>query len=65
MEEQPVENTRVYRIAQLYKTEIVPALMKKFNYKNVNQVPRIEKVVLNMGLGEEKYNSKSFQLAVE
>ncbi len=65
MEEQPVEKTRVYRIAQLYKTEIVPALMKKFNYKNVNQVPRIEKVVLNMGLGEEKDNSKSFQLAVE
>ena len=38
--------------------------MKKFNYKNVNEVPRLEKIVLNMGLGEVKDNSKSFQVAV-
>lgn len=60
-----MENTRVYRIAELYKNEVVPALMKKFGYKNVNQVPKLVKIVLNMGLGEEKDNAKSMQLAVE
>ena len=39
--------------------------MAKFNYSNVNEVPKLEKIVLNMGLGDEKDNSKSFQLAVE
>ncbi|MBQ9369854.1 MAG: 50S ribosomal protein L5 [Clostridia bacterium] len=39
--------------------------MTKFNYTNVNEVPKLEKIVLNMGLGDEKDNSKSFQLAVE
>ncbi|MCR4726806.1 MAG: 50S ribosomal protein L5 [Clostridia bacterium] len=39
--------------------------MSKFNYKNVNEVPKLEKIVLNMGLGDEKDNGKSFQLAVE
>ena len=38
---------------------------KKFNYKNVNEVPKLEKVVLNMGLGDVKDNSKSLQLLVE
>lgn len=54
-----------FRIKKVYLEKAVPALMKKFNYKNINQVPKIEKVVLNMGLGECKDNSKSFQLAVE
>ena len=39
--------------------------MTKFGYKNVNEVPKLEKIVLNMGLGDDKDNSKSFQLAVE
>ena len=44
--------------AKLYKEEIVPALVKEFGYKNVNEVPKLVKVVLNMGLGEVKGNSK-------
>ena len=39
--------------------------MSKFNYSNINEVPKLEKIVLNMGLGDDKDNSKSFQLAVE
>ena len=54
-----------YRIKKLYDEVAVPELIKKFGYTNVNQVPKLEKVVLNMGLGDVKDNSKSFQLAVE
>ncbi|MEG1535404.1 MAG: 50S ribosomal protein L5 [Clostridia bacterium] len=52
-------------MAEFYKSDIVPALMKKFGYKNINQVPKLEKVVLNMGLGDVKDNSKSLELAIE
>ena len=55
---------REYRLKTLYKETVVPELMKKFNYKNVNEVPRLEKIVLNMGLGDVKDNSKSYQVAV-
>ena len=48
----------------MYKTEVVPALIKKFNYKNINEVPRLEKIVLNMGLGDCKDNPKSMEVAV-
>lgn len=53
------------RLQVKYMQEVVPAMTKKFGYKNVNEVPKIDKVVLNMGLGLEKGNSKSFNLAVE
>lgn len=53
------------RIFDRYKTEVVPALIKEFGYKNVNEVPKLEKIVLNMGLGEVKGNSKSFNIAVD
>ena len=56
---------REYRMLELYKSTVVPALIKKFNYKNINEVPKLEKIVLNMGLGDVKDNSKSLQLAVE
>lgn len=59
------DTKREYRLKTLYAEKVVPALMAKFNYKNINEVPKLEKVVLNMGLGDEKDNSKSFQLAVE
>ena len=60
------DNTkRVYRLKTLYTEQVVPALMSKFNYTNINEVPKLEKIVLNMGLGDDKDNSKSFQLAVE
>ncbi len=51
--------------AKRYKEEIVPALVKEFGYKNVNEVPKLVKIVLNMGLGDVKDNSKSFNTAVE
>lgn len=53
------------RILVNYKQEIVPALTKEFGYKNVNEVPKLVKIVLNMGLGAEKGNSKSFNVAVD
>ena len=49
----------------LYRDEVVPALVKHFGYKNINEVPRLDKIVLNMGLGDCKDNSKSLQIAVE
>ncbi len=52
-----------YRLRKRYREEIVPALMKERGYKNINQVPKIEKIVLNMRLGDIKDNSKSIQLA--
>lgn len=48
-----------------YHKEIVPALMKELEIKNVNQVPRIEKVVINVGLGEALDNPKALDAAVE
>ena len=51
--------------AKRYKEEIVPALVKEFGYKNINEVPKLVKIVLNMGLGDVKDNSKSFNTAVE
>ena len=53
------------KLKDKYLSEVVPALVKEFGYKNVNEVPKIEKIVLNMGLGAEKDNSKSFNIAVE
>lgn len=52
------------RLKDKYVSEAVPALMKKFGYKNVMQVPRLEKVVINMGLGDTKDNPKSLDAAV-
>ena len=52
------------RLKDKYIAEVVPALKQKFGYKNINEVPKIEKVVLNMGLGECKDNPKSMELAV-
>ncbi len=46
------------RLKERYKSEVIPALMKEFSYKNVMQVPKIEKVVINVGLGEAIQNIK-------
>lgn len=46
------------RLKELYKKEIVPRLMKEFNYKNVMQVPKLHKITINMGLGEAITNPK-------
>ncbi|MBQ3494189.1 MAG: 50S ribosomal protein L5 [Clostridia bacterium] len=53
------------RLAVLYKEQVVPALREEFGYKNINEVPKMSKIVLNMGLGEVKDNSKSFNIAVD
>jgi len=53
------------RLKNKYLNEVVPALVKEFGYTNINEVPKIEKIILNMGLGDVKDNSKSFNLAVE
>jgi len=52
------------RLKESYVSEAVPALMKKFGYKNVMQVPKLEKIVINMGLGDTKDNPKSLDAAV-
>ena len=52
------------RINDKYLNEAVPAMTQKFGYKNVMQVPRLHKVVINMGLGDCKDNPKSLELAV-
>ena len=52
------------RLKEQYRKEVVPALIKQFGYKSVMQVPRIEKVVLNMGLGEATSDKKLLDNAV-
>ena len=51
------------RLKEKYKNEILPAMMKEFSYKNVMQVPKIQKVVLNVGLGEAIQNIKLLEAA--
>jgi len=52
------------RMKDRYETQIVPSMMEKFDYKNVNQVPRLEKVVINMGMGDVKDNPKALDSAL-
>ena len=47
------------RLKELYKAEIAPALMKKFTYKSVMQIPKLDKIVVNVGVGDAKDNSKA------
>jgi len=53
------------RLKMRYRKEGVPALMKEFGFKNPNQVPRLEKIVINMGLGEALANNKILESAVD
>ena len=52
------------RMQERYQNEVVPALQKAFNYRNVMEVPRIQKVVVNIGLGEAMGNPKALEAAV-
>ena len=52
------------KLREQYEKEVVPALMKKFNYKSVMQVPKLDKIVINIGLGDTKENPKSLENAV-
>ena len=51
------------RFREFYENEVVPAMIKKFNYSNKMAVPKIEKIVVNMGLGEAKENAKAIEAA--
>ena len=53
------------RLKDLYKSEIVDAMVKKFGYKNIMEVPKLSKIVINMGVGEAKDNSKILEVAVK
>lgn len=52
------------RLKEKYKNEVAPALMQKFQYSSVMQIPKLEKIVINMGLGDAKDNAKSLEAAV-
>lgn len=58
------ENTYKSRVSEKYATEVVPALVNKFGYKNVMEVPKLVKIVISSGLGDIKDNAKSIQMAV-
>lgn len=53
------------RLKETYKNEIVDAMIKKFGYKNIMEVPKLEKIVINMGVGEAKENAKILDSAVK
>lgn len=52
------------RLKEKYINEVIPALMERFQYKNVMEVPKLEKIVINIGLGEAKDNPKALESAV-
>ena len=52
------------KLREQYEKEVVPALMKKFNYKSIMQVPKLDKIVINIGLGDTKENPKSLENAM-
>lgn len=53
------------RLKEKYLNEVSPALMSKFEYKSVMQIPKVEKIVINMGVGDAVQNSKALDVAVE
>ncbi len=59
------EKNYVPRLKEKYQKEVVPALMKKFGYKNIMEVPKITKIVVNMGVGEATKDAKALERAME
>ncbi|MBM7615291.1 50S ribosomal protein L5 [Alkaliphilus hydrothermalis] len=53
------------RMKEKYNNEVAKALMEKFNYDNVMEIPRLEKIVINIGVGEAKDNSKALEVAIK
>lgn len=53
------------RIREKYRSEVAPALMEKFNYRSIMEIPKLEKIIINMGVGEAKDNTKTLEAAVE
>ena len=58
-------NSNTARLRDFYKNTVVPALVKEHNYTNVMEIPKLDKIVVCMGLGDVKDNSKSFNLALD
>lgn len=58
------KSSKKIRLKQKYDKEVIPYLVRQFKYKNINQAPRLEKIVINMGLGEDKDDSKRLQVAL-
>lgn len=52
------------RLKEMYRNEVAPSMMEKFGYKSVMEIPQIDKIVINMGLGNEKENPKGIEAAV-
>lgn len=52
------------RLKEKYNNEVIPALMERFQYKNIMEVPKLEKIVINMGIGEARDNPKILESAV-
>ncbi len=52
------------RLKEMYKAEVAPALMKKFSYKSVMQIPKIDKVIINVGCGEARENPKAIDAVI-
>ena len=53
------------RLKEKFKNEVTPALMSKFEYTSVMQVPKVDKIVINMGVGDAVQNTKALDAAVE
>ncbi len=53
------------RVLETYKNNVIPQMMKKFNYSSVMEVPKLEKIVVNIGVGDSIHNSKLLDAAVE
>jgi large subunit ribosomal protein L5 len=60
-----LKESKLQRLKEKYEKEVVPALIKEFGYKSTMAVPRLKKVVLNMGVGEAIYNVKALDKSVE
>ena len=53
------------RLQERYNKEVAPALMEKFGYKNIMEIPKLDKIVINMGAGDSKDNAKALEKAIE
>ncbi len=53
------------RLKEMYKNDVAPAMMEKFNYSSVMEIPKLEKVIVNMGVGDARENAKNLELAVQ
>lgn len=53
------------RLKEMYKNDVAPAMMEKFNYSSVMEIPKLEKIIVNMGVGDARDNIKNLEVAVE